>query len=136
MTKFYYIHHGLNNNFLNTIFNNDGVLFFSKKNTIWYQYQIKISEKYQIYEIDIDPELFTYSLNPKSKKIVKINKTNINEYLLLKKKFLNNKNELKKRNIIGFDLSNKELKTKNFDQPDCYIIEKNENIKIKLIETV
>lgn len=141
MTKFYFIYSDNNNNLTNIIFNNDNILFFSKKNTIWYEHQIKIAEKYnsyQIYEVEIAPELFTYSLNPKTKKVVKINKNNIDEYLLLKKEFLNNnfKKELKKRNIIGFDISNKELKNKNFDQPDCYIIEKNENIQIKLIKTI
>jgi hypothetical protein len=133
MTKFYFIY---SDNNINTIFNNDNILFFSKKNTIWYEHQIKIAEKYnsyQIYEIEIEPELFTYSLNPKTKKVVKINKNNMNEYLLLKKEFLNNKfkDELKKRNIIGFDISNKELKNKDFDKPDCYIIEKNDKIRIK-----
>ena len=143
MPKYYHIHRGTDKSDIDTKFINNKLLYFSKKNSFWYNTELEISKDdyykgYSIYEITIPRKLFTYSFNPKKPKIVKINKNNIEEYkkLISKKNFIE---EMTKKNIIGIDAnlpdSNEYLnKTILKTPPEGYIWKTHKDIKIKKIK--
>ena len=134
MPKYYHIHRGLEKSNIENKFENGKLLFFSKKNSFWYNYEIEISKDYGgyiIYEIDISPKIFTYSFKPKRKNtILKINKSNMNKYLDIKRPDLIKL--MKQNNIIGVDATTKLFNKKNFNQyNEAFIIKKTKHIKIK-----
>ena len=106
MPKYYHIHRGITSSDIEKKFIKNKPLFFSKKNSGWYNIEKEISKDYngyRIYEIYIPNNRYTLSFNPITVgKIVKITTDNINEYIQLIKKG-NFIEEMKKRNIIGID---------------------------------
>lgn len=111
MVKYYHVHRSKKKSKIEKKFQNDKQLYFSKKDSAWYEIEKNIGLDnfggYIIYEIDIPKRFFTYSFNPTSKnKIVKVNDDNLEEFLRLKSenigsiKFIE---EMKRRNLIGVD---------------------------------
>ena len=141
MTKYYHIHRGTTPTSLEKGFIKGRRLFFSKKNSFWYNTEIDISKDYggyKIYEINIPNNLMTLSLHPKNKKVVKINKNNVDDFMKLKKikigDALKDMDDIIKRNIIGFIFMNRES---NANYPEeGYIFEKIKGITVRLIDTV
>lgn len=143
MPKYYHIHRGTTPSTLEKNFVTGDPLFFSKKDSFWYNVEKSVSKDYGgyfIYEIYISNDKFTKSFNPKSKKIVKITKDNISTYQDLKDKFrghISFINEMKRRNIIGIDATNVTVEdmTKGFNiTPEGYIWEKPDDVIIKRVE--
>ena len=141
MPKYYHIHKGLNKSTLEKQFIQNTPLYFSKKNSSWYQIEQDISKDYggfQIYEIYIPSNRFTNSFNPKTpNKIVKITKDNIKEYIDLREKYKGSSyfiEEMKKRKIIGIDATIEDkLMYGIYGPPEGYIWQKSNDIKIKFI---
>ena len=145
MPYYYHIHRGIEPSELENKFIKNKALFFSRKNSGWYNIEKNISKDYggyRIYEIYIPSSRFSFSFNPKRKgKIVKITKDKINEY-----KDLHNKNGLyshnlffdtmKKRGIIGIDATLEDKDLYITGPPEGYIWKKPKDIKIKLINIV
>jgi hypothetical protein len=151
MPKYYHIHRGTEPSTLEKKFIKNIPLFFSKKNSNWYNIEKDISKEYggyRIYEIYIPSSRYTLSFNPTSvDKIVKITSYNINDYILLLNEHKNNRNnfieEMKKRNIIGIDATIEHTydKIKYKDAyftgpPEGYIWRKPSDIKIKLLSII
>jgi len=143
MPKYYHINRGIKPSKIEKKFIEDYPLFFSKKNSGWYNIEKSISEDYggyRVYEITIPKKLFTISFNPRTKaKIVKINKDNINEYLELREKYRGHHafiKEMNKRNIIGIDCTREHKDSYITGPPEGYIWKKQSSIIIKLIEIV
>ena len=147
MPYYYHIHRGIKPCSLDNKFIKNRPLFFSKKNSIWYNIEKKASKEfggYRMYEIYIPQTYFTLSFNPKTKdKIVKITLDNIKEYRELKVipngfyphyPFIDNIK--KKRNIIGIDATLEHNELRITGLPEGYIWKKPKDIKIKLIEIV
>ena len=144
MPKYYHIHRGIEPSELENKFIKNQPLFFSKYNSIWYNSEKSISYEYggrSIYQIYIPKKRFTFSFDlNKKRKIVKITKDNIKEYIELRKKFLGHSRfieEMNKRNIIGVDATDESIYDQfKFGDPEGgegYIwISK--DIRIKLIE--
>ena len=139
MSRYCHIHRGITPSGLEKKFIKNFPLFFSKKNSSWYNIEKDISKDYngyRMYEIYIPKNRYTISFNPRiAGKIVKVTADNINEYHNLKKEYIGHINfieEMKKRNIIGIDatLEHKDI----IRAPEGYIWQKPRDIKIKLIE--
>ena len=140
MPYYYHIHRGIKPCSLDNKFIKNRPLFFSKKNSIWYNIEKEISKDYggyRMYEIYIPRTYFTLSFNPKTKnKILKITPDNIKEYneLYPHFPFINN---MKKSNIIGIDATQDLNGLYSMGTPpEGYIWKKPKDIKIKLIEIV
>ena len=143
MPKYYHIHRGLQPSKLETEFVKGWVLYFSKKNSQWYNVEKEISKDYggyRIYEIYIPSSKFTTSFNPTTKgKIVKITPKNLKEYVELRKEYKGSiyfVDEMKKRNIIGVDATINHKDAYIGGWPEGYFWEKPSDIKIKLVEKV
>jgi hypothetical protein len=149
MPKYYHIHRGTAPSELEKGFTKNRPLFFSKKNSRWYDIEQNISKDYggyRMYEIYIPKTRFTTSFNPKTAgKIVKITKNNIKEYFQLRDNYKGNNSyidELKIRNIIGVDATlehkdkDKDKDKDNYGPPEGYVWQKPADIKIKLVEVV
>ena len=138
MPYYYHIHRGIKPCSLDNKFIENKPLFFSKKNSIWYNIEKEVSKDYggyRMYEIYIPSSRFTLSFNPKTKdKIVKITPDNIKEYHVHYPIFDN----MKKRNIIGIDATLQDLNGlyPQGTPPEGYIWKKPKDIKIKLINIV
>lgn len=113
MPKYYHIHRGTKPSKVDKKFIEGQSLFFSKKNSTWYNIEKEISKEKEYggfyeYEIYIPATRFTTSFNPRTKnKIVKITHKNIDEFISLIMHQYKNRNlfieEMKRRNIIGID---------------------------------
>ena len=144
MPKYYHIHRGTEPSTLEKKFIKNIPLFFSKKNSNWYNMEIEIStnyfDGYRIYEISIPSNKYTFSFNSTSvDKIVKITPYNINNYILLLHSFNSRNNfikEMKKRNIIGIDCTIEHKDAFIYGPPEGYIWKKPSDIKIKLISII
>ena len=94
--------------------NNKKLLFFSKKNSFWYNLWKSDGTSYALYKITIPEKLYTTSFNPRKKKIVRITKDNVDEFIRLDSQLGNNKLRniefLRKRNIIGIDANTEIVK--------------------------
>jgi hypothetical protein len=95
-------------------------LWFSKKNSGWYNFWKLVGEdveSYAIYKIIIPEKLFTTSFHPRSNKILRITDKNMKEFLKLKMDdkyiyagaFKTRYAFLKKNNMIGLDLNTKSV---------------------------
>ena len=117
MAIFYHIHRSTKSSTLENGLIEEHALFFSKKNSFWFNIEKQIGIEnfggYIIYKINIPDNCFTQSFHKNAKyKILKLTKKNINKYLQFVNK-LKGKNlltgsirlidELKKRNYIGVD---------------------------------
>jgi len=144
MPKYYHIHRGLDKSQLEKKFILNKPLYFSKKNSNWYQIEQEISKDYggfRIYEIYIPTNRLTNSFNPITpNKIVKITKNNIKEYIELRKKYKGSIyfiEEMKKRKIIGIDATIEDkLMYGMYGPPEGYIWKKPNDIIIKLISVI
>lgn len=142
MPIYYHIHRGIKKSNLEKGFKKNKPLFFSKKNSFWYEIEKKIGREnfdgYIIYKIDIPSNRFTTSFNPRSNnKIVKITKKNIKKYIALLSKYKSRKNfiiEMNNRNIIGIDITTEFRDSrKRFMHritPEGFIWKKTSDIKI------
>ncbi len=79
MPKYYHVHRSYKSSLIETTVIEDQPLFFTKKNSFWYDTEIMMSKDkdyydgYTIYEITIPKSQFTESFNPiKKNKILKI----------------------------------------------------------------
>jgi hypothetical protein len=145
MPKYYHIHRGKKSSEIDTKFINGTSLFFSKKNSNWYNIEKETSKDYggyHEYEIYIPSSLFTASFNPTTKnKIVKISKNNIKEYYALRMKYNRGSyyfiEEMKKRNIIGIDATTDLMFNYSISgPPEGFIWKKTKDIKITHIKFV
>ena len=143
MPKYYHVHRGTTPSNVGNKFIKNCPLFFSRKNSNWYNIEKDISKDYGgywIYEIYIPSKRFTVSFNPSNNcKIVKITKNNINEYVKLKEEYIGHNRfieEMKKRNIIGIDATIEHTDAYISGPPEGYIWQKPSDRKIKLFETV
>ena len=109
MPIYYHIHRSSEPSLLEKELIKGKPLYFSKKNSFWYNVEKSVGENdyggYIIYKIYIPKLLFTTSFEEKNK-IVRITSKNINEYNKLLKEYpgnINFINEMKKRGIIGID---------------------------------
>lgn len=114
MVKFYHIHRGTMPSTIEQLFISNHLLFFSKKNSDWYNIEKEIGLDnyggYITYEIDIPQKFFTNSLHPKGNhKILKINRNNIHKYKLFRKNNPFPIESLKENNIIGIDLTDEKI---------------------------
>jgi len=146
MPKFYHVHRTATKSAIEKGFKSGKALFFSKKNSFWFQFEKEIGMSdyngYIIYEIDIPYNFYTYSFNPISKnKIVKINKHNVKEYKRLVGEYKGQtafREEMTKRNIIGIDatwlMDTKAPKGVIIVGEEGYIWEKPDGIKITFYE--
>nr|QBK88762.1 MAG: hypothetical protein LCMiAC01_04440 [Mimivirus LCMiAC01] len=142
MPKYYHIHRSPKPSKIETKLKQNQTLYFSRKNSFWYNVEQRIGKEYYggyiIYEINIPKILFTTSFNPIKNKIVKITKKNINEYKKLTKQYKGSINfikEMKKRNIIGIDATSKFIsKHRSLNPPEGYIWKFPNTIKIKKIK--
>jgi len=84
MPYFYHISRGTKQNLLYTVFINGESLFFSKKDSFWYNIERQIGmnhfEGYKLYEIFIPSNAYTKSFNPRTPTIIKITKNTLKEY--------------------------------------------------------
>ena len=143
MPKYYHVQRGLTSYNIEKKFIRNKPLFFSKKNSGWYNLEKEISKNYNgytIYEISIPTNRYTRSFKPTTvNKIVKITKNNINEYVQLKNEYHGHNRfieEMKKRNIIGIDATIEHKDAYITGSPEGYIWQKTTDIKIKLIEII
>lgn len=143
MPKFYHIHRGIESSSLEKKFIKNSILFFSKKNSGWYNIEKDISinyNGYRVYEIYIPKTRYTFTFNPRtSGKIVKITVENIGEYIKLKNKYKNYNTfikEMQKRNIIGIDATIEHIDAYITGPPEGYIWKKSIDVTIRLIETI
>jgi hypothetical protein len=143
MPKYYHIHRGLDKSELDTKFIEGLCLFFSKKDSGWYNFEKDISKNYggySLYEIYIPSTRYTKSFNPTTKgKIVKITSINIKEYAELRKLYIGNiqfVDEMNKRNIIGIDATIEHKYAYIGGWPEGFVWKKPSDIKIKLIEKI
>ena len=131
MPLYYHIHRGKKSSKLEKQFINNNLLFFSKKNSGWYNMEKDIGQtNFGGYKIYIPDNMFTTSFNPRTKnKIVKITKNNLEEYKKIVKKY-GKKYFLQNKNIIGIDSTFEH--PNNFVQgpPEGYIWKKPKEIKI------
>jgi len=140
MPTFYHIHRGTKVENLNKKFRKGYPLFFSTKNSFWYNIEREISKDYGgyvIYKIYIPSSFFSYSFKPRSRnKIVKVTDDNLDKYKELK---INTKGHLgfikamKKRNIIGIEANY--CSDKDYCR-EGYIWQKPRNIKISCVKVV
>src|SRR5258706_13129904 len=111
--KFYHIHCSTKKLDIENGFIENMALFFSKKNSDWFNIEKQLGKKgyggYIIYEVNIPKILIEYDFKPKeSPKIVKIiDVFNLDIYTeLMSKSRKNLIEEMNKRNIIGIDATN------------------------------
>ena len=105
--------HNIYKNFSKNL-SNKKLLFFSKKNSFWYNLWKSDETSYAVYKITIPEKLYTTSFNPLKKKIVRITKDNIDEFIKFDNQLglskLRNIEFLRKRNIIGIDANTEIVK--------------------------
>ena len=122
MPKYYHIHRSIKRSNIENNFKDGKMLFFSKKNSFWYNFEKTIGLEdgyggYSEYEISIPQKYFTYSLKPQKKnKILKLTPKNIEDFIRLHKNIENKYNSPKvlrdeyiNKNFIGIDATNKQL---------------------------
>ncbi len=146
MPKFYHIHRSPKSSSIEKKLTKNFKLYYSKKNSFWYNVEQDIGKKdyggYIIYEIEIPKLQFTTSFNPiKKNKIVKLTPKNIQEYIKIRtevaKKKYNFIEEMNKRNIIGIDATAKFIKEKynlQIESDEGFIWKFPRTIKIKKIK--
>lgn len=142
MPKFYHIQRGfdkiLDLGFIDNNEENRNGLFFSKKESLWYNIITNDSSKeyggYKIYEISFPSKLYTLSFYPTTPKIIRITNENRKEYMQLIKSRQFYK-IYKNPNVLGFDVTNFRFHGMYYDFSEEGIIKRlNSNIKICLKE--
>lgn len=117
MPLFYHVHRSTKPSKIEKKIILDKPLFLSRKKSFWYNVEKNVGATeyggYIIYEICIPKNNFTYSFRPiTNNKIVKITKDNVDKYIQLRNKYpgqINFFNELKKRNLIGYDATSSSI---------------------------
>lgn len=157
MPKYYYIHRSIKKSNIENNFKDGKMLFFSKKNSFWYNFEKTIGLDmggYSEYEISIPQKYFTYSLKPQKKtKILKLTPKNIEEFIKLHKNIENKystpmalRDEYINKNFIGIDATNKQLEylykklkynpDSQLDRGQGWITQKLKDITIKKVKVV
>ncbi len=113
MLTYYHVHTNIIDSDVINKFIKDTPLFFSKKNSWYYETYKSAWKESIIYKIHIPLSRYTTSFNPRYKnKIVKITMQNVNEYKYLRKKYKGHYNfikEMNMRGVIGIDSTNIKL---------------------------